>query len=235
MKHSRVYHFVWLLTFENEWIHYLPIEDELFTQLEGIMWWSSILYHKFIAPNSNRWPNNWWSNSFHETTLWVLPRGTIRDGLSLFIQKYCYIAPCMDYLPTFIQQNDTNVGDSTLRVSRPILEGWWYPQDLQRHSTPFWIWLNFHSPSHSPPKNSWLRHGKNILKNDQLFVIPIGKNLVFVTRVTMAGSPPVAARRWSPGTQKTSSPHRGSNPIEAPKDETIIPMASGFSLSLGSG
>lgn len=164
MKHSRVYHFVWLLTFENEWIHYLPIEDELFTQLEGIMWWSSILYHKFIAPNSNRWPNNWWSNSFHETTLWVLPRGTIRDGLSLFIQKYCYIAPCMDYLPTFIQQNDTNVGDSTLRVSRPILEGWWYPQDLQRHSTPFWIWLNFHSPSHSPPKKimvkAWQKHLK---------------------------------------------------------------------------
>jgi hypothetical protein len=46
------------------------------------------------------------------------------DGLCLFIQKYCYIAPCMDYSSNIIQQNDTNVGDSTLRVWRPgILEG----------------------------------------------------------------------------------------------------------------
>ena len=76
----------------------------LFTQLDGIMWWSSMVYHKFIAPNSNRWPNNWWSNSFHETTLWVLPPGTFL-GWSMFIHPKILLYCSMYGL--FIQHHPT--------------------------------------------------------------------------------------------------------------------------------
>lgn len=46
-----------------------------------------------------------------------------------------------------------------------------------------------------PPKKLMVKAWQKILKHDQLFAIPLGKNPVFVTRVTMAGSPPVAAQR----------------------------------------
>lgn len=153
----------------------------LFTQLDGIMWWSSMVYHKFIAPNSNRWPNNWWSNSFHETTLWVLPPGTFL-GWSMFIHPKILLYCSMYGL--FIQHHPTKWHQcwwfhaASLETRNP--RGLMVPSGPPTSFHPILDMAQFSLTESLPPKKKWmLKAWQKIWKNDQLFAIPIGKNPVF--------------------------------------------------------